>query len=328
MQDNGEEHVLTPGRERPFAGAWVPPAGYVRFDLVKGVFTLNEELKQLAERLEQSGDYRVVRRFEPRHAYEDVDPEEEVFTGMFLDVETTGLDSARDAIIELAMVPFTYTVDGRVSRVYRPFSALEDPGRPIPMAIQELTSITDEMVAGKAIDDEEVAELFGAADLVIAHNAKFDRPFVDKRFPNLPPTAWACSATEVPWRRAGIEGRKLEYIAYRFGIFFEGHRAEVDCQVGVHILAQELPGMEHTALGALLESARTPSIVLYAVDSPFEAKDRLKARGYRWNSSKKVWWSSLSPDDYQDELAWLREEIYSGPFTPTTDEVTAFERYR
>lgn len=289
---------------------------------------MDPELEQMAERLEQSGDYRVVRRFEPQHVYTEVDADEELFTGMFLDVETTGLDHRRDKIIELAMVPFTYTIDGRVNRVYRPFAALEDPGMAIPGPIQALTTITDDMVAGKSIDDGEVEELFAAADLVIAHNARFDRPFVDRRFPNLPPTAWACSATEVPWRRAGIEGRKLEYIAYRFGIFFDGHRAEVDCHVGVHILAQQLPGTDDTAMRALLESARTPSIVLYAVDSPFEAKDRLKARGYRWDGARKVWWSTLTPEDYEAEVDWLREEIYTKPFTPDTKEVTAFERYR
>ena len=287
-----------------------------------------EDLERLARQLEQSGDYRVVRRFVPRHEYDDVSEDDASFTGMFLDVETTGFDPGRDKIIELAMVPFTYTREGRVHRVYRPFSSLEDPGKPIPPEIQELTTITDDMVAGQQIDDEKVEELFAAADLVVAHNAKFDRPFVDRRFPNLPPTAWACSATEVPWRRAGIEGRKLEYIAYRFGIFFDGHRAEVDCQVGVHILAQPLPDLGQTGLGALLESARTPSIQLFAEDSPFEAKDKLKARGYRWDPNRRVWWTSLAPDAYQDELAWLREEIYGGPFTPSSREITAFERYR
>lgn len=287
-----------------------------------------DELERMAHALEETGDYRVLRRFRPRHEYEHIDPDEASFTGMFLDVETTGLDARRDKIIELAMVPFTYTVDGRIHRVYKPFSALEDPGFPIPPAVQTLTTITDEMVAGRSIDDERVAELFAAADLVVAHNAKFDRPFVEARFRDLPPTAWACSANEVPWRDVGIEGRKLEYIAYRFGVYFDGHRAEADCHVGVHVLAQLLPGRTSTALRSLLESARTPSIVVQAVDSPFEAKDRLKARGYRWDSAKRVWWTSLAPDDYRDELEWLRGEVYSGPFTPTTKEITAFERYR
>lgn len=286
------------------------------------------ELERMALRLEQSGEYRVLRRFRPRPVYDEVDPDEASRVGMFLDVETTGFDAARDKVIELAMVPFTYTEDGRIHQVFKPFSALEDPGMPIPKEIQELTTITDAMVAGQAFDEERVADLFGSADLVVAHNAKFDRPFVDRRFRDLKPVAWACSASEVPWRHVGIEGRKLEYIAYRYGVYFEGHRAAIDCQVGVHILAQRLPGSEATVLSALLESARSSSIHLYATDSPFEAKDRLKARGYRWDGGRRCWWTSVTASRYQDELAWLRAEVYSGPFTPTTEEITAFERYR
>ena len=289
---------------------------------------MDDELERMAQRLEASGNYRILRRFEPRSVYDDVDEAEARFTGLFLDVETTGFEAGRDRIIELAMVPFTYTEDGRVHRVYRPFSALEDPGRPIPREVTELTTITDDMVAGKKIDDDEVAAWFEAADLVVAHNAKFDRPFIDARFRDLPPRAWACSANEVPWRHVGIEGRKLEYIAYRYGVYFEGHRAEADCLVGVHILAQRLPGSEATALSALLQSARVPTIHLYAVDSPFEAKGRLKARGYRWDGGSRCWWVVVTKSTYQDELAWLRAEVYGGAFTPTTEEITAFERYR
>ena len=287
-----------------------------------------DDLERMARALEATGDFRVLRRFAPRAVYDDVPAGEDRFVGMFLDVETTGFEPGRDRIIELAMVPFSYTEDGRIHRVYRPFTALEDPGTPIPKEIQELTTITDAMVAGQKIDDERVAELFGAADLVVAHNARFDRPFVDARFRDLPPTAWACSANEIPWRHVGIEGRKLEYIAYRYGVYFGGHRAEVDCLVGVHILAQRLPGSAATALSALLQSARSSSIQLYAVDSPFEAKDRLKARGYRWDGSSRCWWVTLTKRAYQEELAWLQAEVYRGPFTPTTKEITAFERYR
>ena len=289
---------------------------------------MDDELEQMARRLEASGDYRILRRFEPRPVYDEVDEEEARFTGLFLDVETTGFDVGRDRIIELAMVPFTYTEDGRIGRVYRPFASLEDPRRPIPREITELTTITDEMVAGEEIDDEEVVAWFEAADLVVAHNAKFDRPFIDARVRDLPPRPWACSASEVPWRHVGIGGRKLEYIAYRYGVFFDGHRAQTDCLVGVHILAQRLPGSESTALCALLQSARVPTVQLYAVDSPFEAKDRLKARGYRWDGGSRCWWVIVTKSTYQDELTWLRTHVYGGEFTPTTKEITAFERYR
>jgi DNA polymerase-3 subunit epsilon len=50
---------------------------------------------------------------------------------------------------------------------------------------------------------------------------------------------------------------------------------------------------------------------LRATGAPFEAKDKLKSRGYRWDGEGRVWWCSLSSDDLLDaECAWLRAEVY------------------
>jgi len=57
-----------------------------------------------------------------------------------LDIETTGLDPQRDAILEIGMVRFS----GR--RVESEYSQLINPGRPIPPLITQLTGITNEMV--------------------------------------------------------------------------------------------------------------------------------------------------------------------------------------
>ncbi len=58
-----------------------------------------------------------------------------------LDLETTGLDPERDAVIEIGAVRF------RGARVEDEWSTLINPGRPIPPFISELTGIDDLMVA-------------------------------------------------------------------------------------------------------------------------------------------------------------------------------------
>ncbi len=266
----------------------------------------------LADALDEHVDYRVLRRFVPRHAVHPERASGDDFVGLFVDVETTGLDASRDAIIEFAGVPFTYTREGWVAYVYEAYDALEDPGRPIPAAISKLTGITDEDVAGKRIDDERVAALVAAADLVIAHNASFDRPFLERRFPVLEQAAFACSRDDVAWREHGFGCRGLEHLARDFGVFYDAHRADVDCHVGIHVLAQPLPGSGGTVLGSLLASARAPIHYLEATDSPFDSKDKLKARGYRWNAAKKVWHTLVADDALADELAWLKAEVYGG----------------
>jgi DNA polymerase III subunit epsilon len=100
-----------------------------------------------------------------------------------LDVETTGLDTARDEIIELAMVKFTYLSDDRVGQVADVFSSFNQPRNPIPCEISDLTGITDEMVLGHQIDPEAVAAFAAYAGIVIAHNASFDRKFVERCWP-------------------------------------------------------------------------------------------------------------------------------------------------
>ena len=144
---------------------------------------------------------------------------------MLLDVETTGLSHEIDKIIEIALVPFEFSKDGRIFNINDAYSCLEDPQIPLSQKIISLTGLTDEMLAGKSFDIDAIEKFVKSSDLIIAHNANFDRKFVEKRFSFFETKSWACSASQVPWESEGIASNKLEYLAYKFGFFFDGHRA-------------------------------------------------------------------------------------------------------
>lgn len=153
-------------------------------------------LEALADQLEESGDYRVLRRLKQRDLFCEDDGSEKRI-GLILDVETTGLDPMQDEIIELAMLKFEYGLDGMIFRVLDQFSRLREPSVPIPIEITKLTEITQEMVAGQIIAPEEVEHFGSAAAVVIAHNAAFDRRFVERAYPMFNTKPWACSLSQV-----------------------------------------------------------------------------------------------------------------------------------
>ncbi|HET8986622.1 MAG TPA: exonuclease domain-containing protein, partial [Trueperaceae bacterium] len=109
-----------------------------------------DELEHMRLALERSGHYKVLTQFRRRSRYAEPSAESRgpLRRGVFLDVETTGLD-ASDKIIELALVSFEFDDAGTVYRVLEEFDEFEDPGRTISQEITDLTGITAEDVRGK-----------------------------------------------------------------------------------------------------------------------------------------------------------------------------------
>lgn len=287
-------------------------------------------MENAATLLEASGRYRILRRLEPRSLYDAPDGSA-VHRGVFLDVETTGLDPAADEIVELAMVPFDFAPDGRVFAVHEPFDRLRDPGRPVPREVTAVTGITDAMVAGASIDPGEVESFVADAELVVAHHAGFDRRFAERfcgAFRHLP---WACSWRGIPWADEGFDGVKLERLAAGFGFFHHGHRAADDCRAGIDLLARRLPVSSRRALDVLLESSRAPRWRIRAVGAPFELRQALKDRGYRWdpgeNGRPRAWFVDVPDGAIDEERHFLRREIYRRDVDIDARRIDAFDRY-
>jgi DNA polymerase III subunit epsilon len=307
--------------------AWAQESADTVDTEVDGGTGRDPELERLAERLESSGEYRVIRRLRAPREYARAAEGTEVLLGIYVDVETTGLDAGTEAIIELGLVAFEFDREGHVYRIVRELSAFEDPGKPIPPHITALTGIRDEDVRGARLPEDEVTALAERAQLVIAHNAAFDRPFLERRLPVFEGRPWACSMADVDWWEAGFGSQKLEYLAYRCGFFFDGHRASSDCRAGVHLLAVPLPGETVPPLANLLQNARRSSVRIWAENSPFETKDLLKERSYRWSAAARTWWRELPKAEHDAELDWLAENVYGHRVALPYLEITAFLRY-
>lgn len=245
-----------------------------------------------------------------------------------VDTETTGLDTTADLIIELGLVRGYYSPSAeRITSISGVLSCFEDPGKPIPEEITRITGITDDDVAGQAFDETEIARWFEGDPLVLAHNARFDRPMLERRFPAFDKCGWACTLQGVPWKDMGYESAKLEYLLYRHGYFYEGHRAGTDCLATIWLLHAS-----QDAFSALLSSARQPTVIVHAFGAPFDVKDALKARGYRWHpgdaGANKCWWTQVKESDLEAEQDFLEATYHNGSGNAHYVKQTARTRFK
>ncbi len=226
-------------------------------------------------------------------------------TAVIVDVETTGLDPETCEIIELGLVEFGIQSDGSAA-ILETYGGLEQPVGEISEEITKITGITSEQVCGRKIDWEYVRNKLASASIVLAHNAPFDRGFLEKRSElsglNL---HWGCSQRHIDWDKLGYKTRALNYLAADKGFVNPfAHRAVFDCATTFRVIEPHL--------GQLIERSYENMFLVKAVGAAFEKKDLLKERRYRWNAQERVWAKEVFEGQLEEERSFLESEVYSG----------------
>ena len=289
----------------------------------------NRRGERLAARLECYDDYRVLRRLpRPDEMWcRSMPVSDNVIRLAIVDCETTGLDPERHKMIEFAVGTLSIDADhGDVVDVMPPKSWLEDPAEDLSIEIERLTRITSDMLIGKFFPEDAIMKAVAGVTAVVAHNAKFDRAFVTKRFPALANLPWACSMSEVDWPAlGGAGGRSIGALLTEAGFFLpDAHRAAADVWATTCLLSSDAPDGRAVA-AHLVQNARQPSERLYATRAPFECKDVLKAAGYRWSPERRAWWIEGNPERVGNERAWLSS--LSSAIKPEIDRVDWINRF-
>lgn len=226
--------------------------------------------------------------------------------GLIVDVETTGINPEHDRIIELGVLEFA-VIAGETPKITRMMSYLADPEAPLSQEIIDLTGLTDALLKGQSLPLTYLRALFGKASILVAHNAAFDRAFVERAGlvdGDGPP--WACTLRHINWRKHGYQGsHALTYLAADHGFINPfPHRALFDCATTFKLMAPHF--------AELLQRSLEREYLVSAEHSPFETKDALKARGYRWDGERRVWCKLVAESELQDERQFLATEIYRG----------------
>lgn len=285
--------------------------------------------------LEATGDYSIFRRLHPERIPLPEMPlsaiSAETLSGLYVDTECTGMDHEADEVFEFAGIPFTATRDGYIISVGEPVSWFNEPSKPIPPEISELTGVTNEMVRGHKFDPAKFEEILEGVDLVIAHVARFDRTFCEKLHPRFAQIDWACSQSQVHWRKHGHDSTKLSNLALAHGYVYGSHRAANDCAAGIVVLSRDLKGTGHPALSQMLANALGDSFKLFPIGAPFDKKDVLKARQYDWSDGTKglpkTWWKEIPAADLQAETEFLQSQIFGRAHDIPSKRITPRDRF-
>ena len=249
--------------------------------------------------------------------------------GAAIDVETTGLDQSKDKIIEIGLRLFKFNrLTGELLSLDSSYSGFQDPEVPLSSEVKAITGITDEMLRGETIDWIKTNELLSKCHIIIAHNASFDRPFIDKQSLESTNKIWGCSLKQVDWNAYGFQSQKLDVLSIYHGFFTDAHRALNDSDALIYLLSLKNRSSQYPYLFELLNNAKRPTILVSALYAPFEMKDFLKNRNYRWDAQNKVWNKIIYKDQSEEEIQWLADSIYLGKFKGKTLEIQPINNFK
>ena len=289
------------------------------------------ELKEIVNTNVNQSDWKLIRKLNLPKQYNEPSTGE-IKKGVVLDVEATGLSIGHDDVIQLALLPFEYEVpSGKILSIKKEeaFDGLREPRIPISTEASLITGITNEMVINKKIESKDVENIINNTDLIIAHNASYDRPMVEQHWNCFKNVSWACTFKSIDWLKEGFSSAKLELLGVNFGWFYEGHDAFNDCEACLALLSETLPNRDNTVFSAVREYATNPTFLIKAIDAPYSKRNLLRRRGYKWRPADqlngKVWWTETK--DYEEEVKWLNDEIYNREIKIPIKRISALNRY-
>jgi DNA polymerase III subunit epsilon len=158
-------------------------------------------------------------------------------TFVCIDCESTGLDTAEDRIIEVAVALFTF------DQILQSFETLVDPEREIPQTSQEIHNISQEMVIGKPKIREVLPKILEMINshIIVGHGIGFDIALIanEAKRSQIPTNILSQPFIDT-LRLARLYGESpvnsLERLRQHFNIEPEGaHRAMSDVIVNIEV---------------------------------------------------------------------------------------------
>ena len=213
---------------------------------------------------------------------------------LILDTETTGLDENNDEVIEIGCILFHVPNRAVLSQLSFLLPVTTNDAQDINEISVKVSNVAQPWKEGINF----FLKLVDSCDLIVAHNAAFDKKWFGKG--NLPKLnkRWVCSMEDINWSfKKNLKSRpSVTNLALSFGIpVWNLHRALSDC----YYIAEVFKKIEN--LESILFKATEPRYLYKAIVS---YEDRLLAKnaGFRWNSPIQGAWTRKLSETEATEL--------------------------
>ena len=216
-----------------------------------------------------------------------------------IDVETTGLNPKEEYITEIGAV--LYDVEKKAPMLMGSWLISIPQTVNITPFITQLTGIDRSMLNLFGVDEDvarvELGAMVDMANCFMAHNAPFDKSFIEPFLGEQDVLPWICSKSNLPHEEVlgrKVSSKSLEALTGYYQVFNPfAHRALFD------VLAM-LKIAERHDLYEALELAGQESLTFYAQVS-YEDRDKAKDLGFSWCPKRRRWYKDV-PHSKGDEL--------------------------
>ena len=213
---------------------------------------------------------------------------------LIVDTETTGLSPAKGRCIEVGAVLFHVPSRAVLSQVSFLLPCSSNPAQRVNGIAAEVTRLEQPRAQSLACLEAMAA----AADVLVAHNAAFDRQWFGRE--DLPALhrPWLCSMEDIRWpaERHLRATPSVRDLALAYGVpVWAAHRALTDCIYIAQVFERE------AQLETLLRQALLPR-QLYRARLPYDQRHLAKEAGFRWNEGVQGAWSKRLTEDERDLL--------------------------
>ena len=206
-----------------------------------------------------------------------------------IDVESTGLDHAKDSVIEVAMA----IVHPKTGALIEAWSSLVGPARDNPS--EAVNGIPGALLAhGRSLEavSDRVGKTLAASTCVMSHNTEFDSKWFPDAVQKSAP--WICTCDDLEWPKP-TGSRSLTALALAHGLgVSHAHRALPDVLLLARLIERAVE--MGASLDAMIARGMRPKARFISL-APFEEKDAVKAAGFHWVPERKVWERTLAKED-------------------------------